>query len=329
MSRGGKAPFPYSGGKARAVNLVWGRFGRDCTNYVEPFFGSGAMLLGAPEPLTRRGETVNDADCFLVNFWRAVQFDPEGVAGHAVHLVSELDLQARHGWLLNRREGLRKLLGHPDAYDVKAAGWWLYGVCLCIGGVWCSGRGKWKLDEDLGEIVNGGTGCGGFDKAIFNSCSVGIFSTLGEVDRLSFVKEWMTALHVRLRNVRVACGDWKRVLGRSFCEFEGLTGIFLDPPYSKGDYLYGTGDFLKSNKEVSCDVALDVRDWCIANGDNARLRIALCGHDGEHDALLSYGWEKGYWEATQGRAKKSKLYEGETIWFSPHCLSSVSLPSLF
>ena len=38
-----KAPFSYFGGKSRAVDLVWHAFGAECLNYVEPFFGSGAM----------------------------------------------------------------------------------------------------------------------------------------------------------------------------------------------------------------------------------------------------------------------------------------------
>ena len=41
-----KAQFPYFGGKSRAVDLVWHAFGAECLNYVEPFFGSGAMLAG-------------------------------------------------------------------------------------------------------------------------------------------------------------------------------------------------------------------------------------------------------------------------------------------
>jgi hypothetical protein len=36
-----------SAGRARAAHLVWAAFG-DVPNYVEPFFGSGAVLLGRP-----------------------------------------------------------------------------------------------------------------------------------------------------------------------------------------------------------------------------------------------------------------------------------------
>lgn len=59
-----RAPFPYFGGKARVASDVWSRFG-DVSNYCEPFFGSGAVLLNRP-PSARdhTTETVNDLDGF-------------------------------------------------------------------------------------------------------------------------------------------------------------------------------------------------------------------------------------------------------------------------
>lgn len=75
-----RAPFPYFGGKSRAASLVWDALG-DVPNYVEPFFGSGAVMLG--RPTAPRTETVNDLSCLLANFWRALKHDPEGVAEHA------------------------------------------------------------------------------------------------------------------------------------------------------------------------------------------------------------------------------------------------------
>src|SRR5690606_9374951 len=101
-----------------AAETVWRVFG-DVDNYVEPFCGSAAMLLSAPEG--KRVETINDADGFVANFWRAVAYDPEGVAHWADWPVIEADLEARHAWLVNRSERLRWHLEDPDFYDVKIA----------------------------------------------------------------------------------------------------------------------------------------------------------------------------------------------------------------
>ena len=129
-----KAPFPYFGGKSRIAGEVWARFGA-VANYVEPFFGSGAVLLSCPTP--GHTETVNDADGLLANFWRALQAAPDAVAQYADYPVSELDLHARHRWLVNQRADVERLLSDPEWFDAKAAGWWVWGISQWIGTGWC------------------------------------------------------------------------------------------------------------------------------------------------------------------------------------------------
>jgi hypothetical protein len=102
-----KAPFPYFGGKRKVAGEIWKRFGV-VDNYVEPFFGSGAVLLARPdEPTT---ETVNDADGLLANFWRALAANPDEVAHWADWPVSENDLHARHAWLVGKKDSLQARL---------------------------------------------------------------------------------------------------------------------------------------------------------------------------------------------------------------------------
>jgi site-specific DNA-adenine methylase len=132
-----KAPFPYAGGKSRIAREVWRRFG-DTPNYCEPFFGSGAVLLGRPPFDGNRIETVNDIDAHLSNFWRALQADPDAVAYHANWPVSELDLHARGDWLYYRadaRAWVERLRNDPDFYDAKSAGWWVWFASCWIGGL--------------------------------------------------------------------------------------------------------------------------------------------------------------------------------------------------
>jgi hypothetical protein len=131
------------------------------------------------------------------------------------------------------------------------------------------------------------------------------------------VYDWMEALRIRLRYVRVCCGDWSRVLGPSVTERVGVTGILLDPPYSseadRDPSLYAEEDLA---------VAHHVREWAIANGENPRLRIALCGYEGEHDMPTS--WRCVAWKAPGGYAAaagNTANANRERIWLSPHCLS--------
>ena len=137
-----RAPFPYFGGKRRAAPIVWSALG-DPSGYVEPFAGSAAVLLGRPRFTGRRVETINDADGWLVNTWRSIRIDPASVAHHAAGPVSEIDYHARLAWLQERRsDGLVSWLeGDPEAYDAKAAGWWLYVAACGIGDPWGGARG--------------------------------------------------------------------------------------------------------------------------------------------------------------------------------------------
>lgn len=140
------APFPYFGGKANACADVWAAFGA-IDNYVEPFAGSAAMLLGAPEG--KRVETINDADGFVANFWRAVSHDAEAVADAADWPCNEVDLFARHSWLVRQAAALQDALNaDPEYYDAKIAGWWCLGACNWIGSGWCSGTGPWVHDGE-------------------------------------------------------------------------------------------------------------------------------------------------------------------------------------
>lgn len=137
------SPFPYFGGKRRAAPLVWEALG-DVGGYVEPFSGSAAVLLARPPLRGRRVETINDADGWLVNTWRAIRYRPGEVARHASGPVTEIDYHARLAWLQERRDAelVSWLEGDPEACDAKAAGWWLYVSACGIGDPW----GGWTVE---------------------------------------------------------------------------------------------------------------------------------------------------------------------------------------
>jgi hypothetical protein len=304
-----KAPFPYFGGKSKVANIVWAALG-DCPNYVEPFAGSLAVLLARPH--VSRLETVNDKDCMIANFWRALSKNPDEVAEHADWPVNEVDLEARHYWLVQQKESLREKLGDPNWYDTKIAGWWVWGISCWIGGGWCDGKGPWNYD---GESWQKGAGMGISRRRPHLGHSRGIHAT----NRGPLLK-YMQDLAERLRSVRVCCGDWSRICGPSVTHYNGLTGVFLDPPYANAERENGL------YAEDCGNVAADVTDWAMEQGHNPKMRIVVAGYEIEHTYLEMAGWTTHRWKAhggmgagRDGRGNVNK--HRETLWFSPHCLA--------
>ncbi len=324
-----KAPFPWFGGKRRVAHLVWERFG-DTPNYVEPFAGSLAVLLGRPhEPGV---ETVNDLDCFVANFWRALQADPDGVARWADSPVNEADLHARHQWLVDRAGFREAMKADPEHFDVKVAGWWVWGISQWIGSGWCRNP-EWRGRAASGMVADRGVHAkrprltrGGRGVQRQMPCLHGDSGATGRGVHASALEDrgglvaWFKQLAARLRRVRICCGDWKRILGPSPTTCIGTTAILLDPPYGVTDRTecYSQDDFA---------VAKDVLAWCVENGANPGLRIALCGYAGEHDALEDLGWSVVAWKASGGYSRGGQEHGAngvrERIWFSPHCLTPV------
>ena len=366
-----RAPFPYFGGKSRAAPLVWERFGT-VINYVEPFFGSGAVLLSCPEDRRPRVETVNDLSCFLANFWRATKADPDAVASAADYPVIETDLHARHRWLLSQAADLRlRLDADPDYFDARIAGWWVWGASAWIGSGWCeegkevriqapdlggsSARGE--VYANHGKGVNaagmrapsvrlpdlaGGTQWGTSEpnaragRGVHSQGARGPSQQLPRLDGNGGTEargdgkpgggagvhafgyrtrlfDIFQALSARLRHVRVACGDFERILTDAVTHRHGLTAVFLDPPYEGFEGVYGAAE----------SVAGRARAWALQAGERADMRIALCGYEGEH--AMPATWECVHWKAKGGYSNAAKGGNNgnarrERIWFSPACL---------
>ena len=301
------APFPYFGGKRRAAPIIWDALG-DPGGYVEPFAGSAAVLLARPAVIGKRVETLNDADGWLVNAWRSIQLSPDEVAKHCEWPVTEIDYHARLAWLQARRDAdfVAWLEGDPEHHDAKAAAWWLY-VCACgIGDPF--GFGPWRVVD--GHLRKAGDAGQGVNRELphLGNAGQGYHTPL---------RAYMQALAARLRDVRITCGDWKRVVTPSVMRAtrggDGSVGILLDPPYTTGGDVYG---------HVDADVSHAVREWC--RTANASLRIVLCGFEDDHDALLAQGWRKVQGKAGSGSGYSTdvKAHKRERLWLSPACLGA-------
>jgi len=107
-----------------------------------------------------------------------------------------------------------------------------------------------------------------------------------------------------------------RVLGPSVTTGIGLTGVLLDPPYlvaaGRDPSIYAEEDGTASER---------ARAWALEHGDDPKLRIVLCGYEGEHEMPAS--WRVVKWKAAGGYAAAAgngENAERERLWLSPHCL---------
>lgn len=285
-----KGPFPYNGAKTRVAAEVWRRFG-DVNNYVEPFLGSGGVLLNRPLDHFHRSETVNDLDGHLVNFFRSAKFNPRELAEVANYPISELDLHARQKWLIQNRQAIEQSIrSDVDWCDPQVAAWWAWGISQWIGSGFTdrisksppsSGRkGVHRFKHQAGEDRNSSKG--------------------------DLLLSYFELLSGRLERVRILCRDWSKVVPKE--SIDQMTGVFLDPPYVLESGRYRT---LYSKEDLTVGHA--VHAWAIANGENPKLRIALCGFVGDY--RMPESWSEFAWKATG-----SKNGAKERIWFSPGCL---------
>ena len=325
------APFPYFGGKRRAAPIIWQRLG-DPSGYVEPFAGSAAVLLARPEFKGRRVETLNDADGWLVNAWRAIQHAPARVAEHAWGPVTEIDYHARLAWLNERRTAdlVSWLEGDPESYDAKAAGWWLYVLACGIGDPF--GSGPWRVVDgrlrDSRKLPHLGNAGQGVNRALphLGDAGQGVNRELPHLGNAGQgLVSYLERLAERLHRVRITCGDWRRVcqpsVTRSGAGGDGSRAIFLDPPYATSGDLYVHGD---------TTISAAVRDWCATEADPT-MRIVLCGYDDEHDDLLAIGWTATAGRAGGGAGYSTRADNGrrERLWLSPACLDAHEQADLF
>ena len=328
MSNDLKAPFVFFGGKAAVASIVWDALGQP-KHYLEPCFGSGAVLLARPD--YQPGvhiESVNDADGHLCNVWRSLQFSPDETARWCDRPVNHADLMARKVSIIaNEGRLLDGLSKDPEFHDPKQAGYWLYSASCWIGsGLTCPGQRPHLSDGGKGvhklgkrpHLSDGGMGVHKPGK----HCQPDIDKHVTEPYNVNLWK-WFRELSERLRYVRVVCGDWTRVCGGDWQDNMGTVGIFFDPPYSTEA---GRDNNIYHKEDLS--VAHAVREWALERGDRDSYRIVLAGYFDEHKSLLDNGWTVHQWKTSGGYGKLGKgKTQGkenrfkEALFFSPHCLS--------
>ena len=122
-----KPPFSYFGGKTNLADAIVSRLPAH-QHYVEPFAGSLAVLLAKPRSAM---ETVNDIDGDLVNFWRQLRDNPEGLA-RVCSLTPHARAEHQDAYDLDVDDDLERarrvwvLLSQGRAGTLRRTGWRFY-----------------------------------------------------------------------------------------------------------------------------------------------------------------------------------------------------------
>ena len=335
------APFPYYGGKRRIAPAVWQRFG-EVDRYIEPFFGSGAVLLANPRPA--RSEIVCDLNGFICNFWRSIRHDPQQTAYYADYPTIHHDLSARHKWLIRWFENHHRLIEDSDFYDAKVAGWWCWGMSLWIGGDFC------QLAEhvrDKRPVVRPGSGqtrgiCDRhthipLEERIAKQPRVSdsipkvtdcLYRLTGQ--QRASIADWFINLSQRLKNVIVLNRSWESaitptILGDTDHHSQSVRAVFLDPPYlltNRISTLYQT-----ETQDTTDKAARDSYNWAVSRGNNSGYRIAYCCAEGDFDIPPGWASINQAFSGIRNSARRSE--RREIIMFSPACLPVPQQQTIF
>jgi len=255
--------------------------------------------------------------------------------------------------LLKRISNLEKgLQADPLWHDPLIAAWWVWGQCAWIAGDWCSeSKQRSELDFEARRAVRQcrkaeANACGAVLSGrlpLTDDCSGVFFKQLspgsdtginaankgkrpycqhhlgvhtcsktkckkGVQARRDTLAAWFVELQACLRHVIVCCGSWERVvtpyvLGDTSC------AVLLDPPYkTHGKACYG--------RYHDDTMSRRVKEWAVANGENPKLRIALCEFEGVFD--MPKDWSCYRWEDAKVASKTGKNDAGrERVWCSP------------
>ena len=292
------APFPYFGGKREVALKIWEFFGSNVDNYIEPFAGGLAVLLGRPFPYRvvedKLIETINDKDAMVINAWRAIKYaEPRELAQKVEIINSQQHLDALKRRMFDNYFLLNRLIrNHDEYYDADLAAIWLVGM--------------------RNSIAAGFAVTAGYHRKVSPRVKISGWP-------LGSPEACFTYLRYRLKRVNLMCGDWFDMIeSRTRTTIQGITAIFADPPYPNED----RADCYREDDGSPSDAAADCVIRKVRRDKTKKIKIVFCGYNRlygkrfDEEGWTAYPWTgRGY--GLQGYGQGRANAADETIWFSP------------
>lgn len=122
-----RPPIKSAGGKTKLLPELHKRLPEKFVGYHEPFVGGGALFWSLAEArrLKKGYVALSDMNPYLVQTWRAIKDDVDGVVCHI----------NKHACNREHFE-IARALDMSDRSDVEVAGWYIYLNKNCFNGLW-------------------------------------------------------------------------------------------------------------------------------------------------------------------------------------------------
>lgn len=223
------SPFKWVGGKSRLRKSIVPLIpAHSC--YVEPFGGAAWVLFGKPpSPI----EVLNDIDEELINFFRVVKYDPEG-------LIRSFDLE-----LVSRREFRRLADTDPQSLSgIKRAHRFYYLIMAGWGG------------EARYPRFQTSTSDGGHGNRLIGA--------------LKSLRRRIEPVHERLKTVIIENLDWTECVDRYD---RPTSFMYLDPPYpgNGANYRHNMRS-IAEHSAIAEQLSKVQCKWMLSSYDDAEVR---------------------------------------------------------
>ncbi len=236
-----KSPLKLIGGKTGNRILsprsrIYGVLPRHCTNFVEPFCGSGSILVGSRQYET---EWTGDVNLHAIQFFRQLQKNPKKLYNAIMHAID--------GMCKERYDSMRWESPDPGEEPFDAAVWYYIINKWARNGIVRFRKRDGKCNSTYCKEDNG--------RGILNP-------------------QWLEAVHNRIKDVEFHWTDYQNLIRRAEKRLDlDKTIIVLDPPYSQVFTKYDQIEF-KDDDHIELASMLGDADyyWLLTINDNEFIR---------------------------------------------------------
>ena len=256
-----RTPVSWVGNKTSILNIIYALFPPDYEKYIEPFGGSGAVLLGKSKP--DKFEVYNDYNANLVNLFQCMRDRPM----EFIRELGFLHLNARDDFVVLKRffekqefddvflsrelELTQIMLPLPQAEEIRE----LYKAG--------------KEDHNLRRAVM-------FLKLLRYSYSSGCKSFACQPFNIASLFTLIEQLGKRMANVVIENQDFE-VLIRHYDRPDSF--YYCDPPYYDSEYVYECGFTWEDHQRLKNALEQTDGKWLLSYNDCRQIRELYRGYN--------------------------------------------------